>query len=217
LTDLSQPKKWWTRRRKWSVLLIALALTEVWYPWLWISLPVVGRVTDSRTHQPIAGAVIAGTWSVLGFRSDLPIALLKVKETVSDPTGAFVLPGWITLHVGPGYVPGSAPDLWVFRRGYLPARAGNRDVLMQGALPVIRTPTQNVELRPVSAVSLEDYRSEISSVAQLYLTNFMSDHCALLNFSRLLTELRAIRADFAARGMERAEFIDETIQGAHCH
>jgi len=204
-------------RRKWWLIPLVLAVAELWHPWVWVSLPVKGHVTDAKTHHPIAGAVIAGNWSLRGPFSDNPVAHLKLAETVSDVHGAFVLPGWIAAHIGYEYLPGRVPELWVLRRGYVGVRAGNRGVLASDARPIITTPEQNIELVSAADVPLGSYRDEVQSVMWTLVTEFTSTHCALLRLPLLLGEWGALRTDLAARGMETSALVDDqTFRAEHC-
>jgi hypothetical protein len=218
LTPSAPGKARWRLGRIGWLVLIALAFVELWHPFIWISLPVAGHVSDAKTQLPVAGAVVAANWSLRGVLSDAPVAQLKVQEAKTDVQGNFVLRGWVGLHFGVATAPGKIPEIWAVRAGYLPARGGNNLIWGRDAYPLIYTAAQHLQLRPARDASISDYGSGISELTMHYASVFASDPCARAKLPGLLAQLRMIRTDLASHhGPSGGAYIEAASDSAGCH
>ena len=105
----------------WSVgLLVGFVLLNVVFPFVWISLPLNGRIVDASGGAPIVGAVVVASWTVKGLEG-YPVRRLAVEEAVSDSNGRFHIAGWgPRFHFGDGRLGRSEPELRFLARGYEP-------------------------------------------------------------------------------------------------
>lgn len=116
------------------------------------SEPIVGRVVDAQTRQPIEGAVVLALWREDSRTIGGGYGVFWFDEAVSDAAGRFTISRW-----GPRYVqPDRAldardPELWVIRRGYLLSYFDNegasdpRFFRADQSLPIAKTPLHELD------------------------------------------------------------------------
>lgn len=98
-------------------LVLCLARAAACQPFAHAAPPVSGRVVDAITGRPVAGAAVLVYWP--GARAAPPYFFdaLAVRETVTDASGHFTIPGWQSdaLTSRPGDV---GPRLYAIAPGY---------------------------------------------------------------------------------------------------
>jgi len=97
--------------------LILLSLTE-----FYSSEPIRGRVVDSKTKQPIEGAIVMADWLVVGSEGR-HVQYLAVKEAITDKKGNFVISGWgpklMSFYLNT-VVRNKQPTIRIYKEGYVP-------------------------------------------------------------------------------------------------
>ncbi len=88
-------------------------------PEFYTSEPITGRIVDSASTRPIAGACVVAIWRKVEARNEEWDGIFRSFATCSDSEGRFSIPRW-----GPRPVPGGDyldrrdPELWVVKRGF---------------------------------------------------------------------------------------------------
>lgn len=99
------------------LLVLCLVRAAACQPFAHAAPPVSGRVVDAITGRPVAGAAVLVYWP--GARAAPPYFFdaLAVRETVTDASGRFTIPGWQSdaLTSRPGDV---EPRLYAIAPGY---------------------------------------------------------------------------------------------------
>ena len=91
--------------------------------------PYHGKVVDQETREPIEGAVVLGTWSVVHFTPAGGVhTYYDAKETVTDRNGEFTISGQ-GLRILSNLEPMS---VLIFKAGYSYEQAGTWDTLKIG-------------------------------------------------------------------------------------
>ncbi len=87
-----------------TVLFIGSFYVTQSYAWLIFHKPEYkGKIIDSETQEPIEGAVVVAvynTHTIIGGPAGGYSSVIKVKETLTDKTGAFLIPSYTTI-MGP--------------------------------------------------------------------------------------------------------------------
>jgi len=90
-------------------------------PWRYEAEPIVGRVIDDETGEPIAGVAVVALWLLARPIDQGGTEWFEVIETETDEEGVYGIEGW-----GPRWRPwfyrltDSDPELVIFKPGYLP-------------------------------------------------------------------------------------------------
>lgn len=198
------------------IVVIGLLVLDVVHPFCWVSLPIKGLVIDARSGAPVAEAVVAANWSLLGAGTSVPASQLKVVEAVTDQQGRFDIPGWVAVHFGATGVPGTAPEIWGFRRGYLPAKKTG-SAWYRGAFPIMTMPAQQFRLEPASSVSAPAYGRAVTGMTAGMAGNFTNDPCQLTRLPAMLTELRTVSAELNQAGVSAGAVIWDPRRIAACN
>ena len=89
------------------------------------SSSVVGAIVDAKTRLPVAGAVVQVSWLIRADAENTKQGLKKtwhlfVKQSHSETSGRFDLPGWKQLDSVPGWKPsqGEDPTVRIYAKGY---------------------------------------------------------------------------------------------------
>ena len=109
-----------------GLVLFTLVFVLVCRP-IHFSGPFSGAVVDSRTGEPVAGAIVVASWEMRGLENAY-VSTLAVGEAVSDAGGDFEVAGWGPKFVGPKMLSGrdrEAPRLLIFKPGYRPTAVRN--------------------------------------------------------------------------------------------
>lgn len=110
------------KRHKW--VWIGLIILILWWPPIYILLPLEGTVVDKETGEPIEGAIVVWRWELKTtnlHEANLPYKTIVVGETVTDAQGRYRLSDWWPrLHFPPliTWLPSSEPSITVFKPGY---------------------------------------------------------------------------------------------------
>ena len=129
-----------------AIFFVPLALFIV--VWLvinsvWFATSSTGTVRDEQ-GKPIAGAVVFASWQT---RDNMTAGreFLHGEESVSDAEGNFVISWWgPRIAVRPmSQMPGSEPELWVVRRGFVPSSVGSATDSLDGG-----SRTVNATIKP---------------------------------------------------------------------
>jgi hypothetical protein len=112
------------RFAKWAggvVLLLLLAMQLLLAPVTHSARPITARVMDAETGEPIGGASVAAIyWIGVGIFA-ARYRVFAAQETTTAPDGTFHLPGFGPKLRWPpwGHVSGEAPEIVVFKSGYV--------------------------------------------------------------------------------------------------
>lgn len=201
------------RRVIWPILGAFVAVLFVlFYPIVWMSRPVDGRVTEKSSGEPVEGAVVVGIWDLANpFHPGSLGRPLAVFESTTDASGRFRLPGW-----GPrfwfsfGHVDVNAPQIFVLKRGYSPVNARHSTHLMGKAPFLIRTPHVDVELeaRPESAVK---YGERMNQLVRDIVGRHSHAPCKWERMAAAMKEIEYVWKDLTAAGVDAEIDLGPTI------
>ncbi|MFN8545335.1 MAG: carboxypeptidase-like regulatory domain-containing protein [Candidatus Binatia bacterium] len=166
------------------------------YPPFYRAAAIDGRVVDDRTGDGLGGAIVVGGWKI-----DRPYAgpvWFHLSETVTDATGRYHLPAW-----GPKLrwrvwllMPGSAPELIAYKRGYAPTTVFNRTSSYTRS--PYRTSDWNgkaIRVQPLGQALADADVEKIASFAEWLTLDFFEHSCDWRHVRHLIA---AVHADLTA-------------------
>lgn len=186
----------------WVGLIVFLVIA---YPWFYISLPIEGKVVDSRTGMPIEDAIVLGFWGLdaNSFFHAYGIGTLYATETRTNSSGEYKLPYWFRMPLR-GKLYSYAPVIKIYKENYYVAGRGDSRISAPFLLVTSDFDGKEVELSP-----FEGTRHEYAE----HLKYTVDDKVSSLSAQRMgmcfLTEMPAI---IAALKNEQAGFDREGVK-----
>lgn len=123
-------------RRQSLLILIPVALFAAWVIAARISWSgaIEGRVLDADSGEPVANAVVAASWRLVGSINAAPLDYIEVLESSAGADGTFKVPSWGPRVRWRGSLWPNDPTLWIVRAGYEPQvlrGAATRDIRLR--------------------------------------------------------------------------------------
>jgi hypothetical protein len=176
--------------------MIVLELTI--YPVMWISLPIRGRVIDTKTQLPIDHAFVVASWRLAWFEND--IETLTTEESISDERGHYTIPGWVRWKFGLGHVGARQPFVYVFAPGYAPRVLANECCGIGELGPIFRTqlPVAALAVMPDSPSAQGEMLDDFLSQLKL---NFINPPCEMNRVPRMLEAIQLAQQSLEKEGV----------------
>lgn len=183
------------RKAAWLFVAVLAILVALRGPFI-ASRPFSGRVVDSVTGNPVEGVIVVAQWNLQAFESS-SLDFLTVRETTTDSTGSFTMPGW-----GPVFnrrflytnVRADAPDLIVFRNGYLPVfrRNSNPGWPLWNVLSASQLDGKTIEITPFDG-PMDEYIQALRDIdARIRWHLDRDSNCSWKMISGLILEIHKV-------------------------
>jgi hypothetical protein len=179
-------------------LVVALVALELAFPFVWISQPIQGRVTERTSGKPVDGAVVMARWPVKALEGAV-VGQLEVSEVVTDAAGRFTIPGWgPRFWLGWGRLRQDVPQVWVLHRAYMPQPARNEAAGYGDAGMFLHAKLRDPELAPAADAAAQS--QALDTLTQDIALAFSGSPCNFRRIPRLLKEIDVTRAQLAQQG-----------------
>ena len=144
-------------RSKLCYVLLVLVVVQMFWPFVWVSFPIYGRVVDARTQKGIPGAILVANWVLRGGIVETHgVGSLAVITVITDSSGQYRIPWWgPRFHFGLGSLEKDSLRIRVFSRGYMPIETTNRDEFSAHWSSSLRKGIADIPLVPVSVRSAD--------------------------------------------------------------
>jgi hypothetical protein len=190
------------KRGFWIALIVFLVIA---YPWFYISLPIEGKVVDSRTGVPIENAFVLGFWGLdaNSFFHGYGIGTLYAAETRTNSRGEYKLPFWFRVPLQ-GKLHPYAPVIKIYKENY--QVGGHGDSRMGAPFLLV---TSNFDGKEVELSPFEGTRHEYAEHLKYTIDDEVSDLQSQRKGMCFLTKMPAI---IAALKKEQVGFDREGIK-----
>jgi hypothetical protein len=172
---------------------------------LWWSPKTTVAVTDGKSGDPVAGAVVVASWYITGLEGYV-LEVIGTEEAVTGPDGVAVLPGWgprLSLAkyssglVFTGGMGEEQPLIYVLGDGYLPAT----EFAHRLGSPEPGDGRVRVKLEQIDA-DKERYERTVQAVMSSLIPVYVGRRCMCKRIPRAVNLLERMYAPLRSRDID---------------
>lgn len=204
----------------WAVVILTVLLFLVGASGLVIaSSGVSGVVVDANSGEPVEGVVVVAKWDIFGPEFST-VDVIAIEEALTDSGGTFEINGWGPRLNGRFWyagLAGYAPELIVFKAGYVPAFKRNHQARTLAGIyrmtDALDGATIAIARRPDD---LERYLSLITDVETRITRLLAGPNCRWREFPGLLMAMHRVGQTARHAGLDGRSLLVERIPRRDC-